>query len=77
MFKKNVGGVDRLLRIVVGLGLLAVFFVFPDAAWRYWALIGVVPLVTGLASTCPAYVLFGISTCPVAASGADDQTTSA
>ena len=58
MFKKNVGGIDRLLRIVVGVGLLALFFLFPEEPWRMWTLIGVVPLATGLFS-------FGISTCPV------------
>ena len=65
MFKKNVGGIDRLLRIVAGVGLLALFFLFPEEPWRVWTLIGVVPLATGLFSTCPAYSLFGISTCPV------------
>lgn len=64
MFKKNVGGIDRLLRIVVGVALLALFFLFPEEPWRVWTLIGVVPLTTGLFSTCPAYSLFGISSCP-------------
>ncbi|KJS16629.1 MAG: hypothetical protein VR78_07155 [Hoeflea sp. BRH_c9] len=65
MFKSNVGAADRILRIVVGLALLAVFFIYPDASWRYFALIGSVPLVTGLLGTCPLYSLFGMSTCPV------------
>lgn len=65
MFKTNVGGIDRVLRIVVGLVLLALFFLYPDASWRYFALIGIVPLATGLMSTCPLYSLFGMSTCPV------------
>ena len=65
MFKTNVGSVDRILRIVVGLALLAGFFTFPDSPWRYWMLIGIVPLATGLLRTCPAYSLFGISTCPM------------
>jgi hypothetical protein len=65
MFKSNVGGKDRVLRIVAGLVLLAVFFVYPDASWRYFALIGIVPLFTGLFGTCPLYSLFGMSTCPV------------
>lgn len=64
MFKSNVGAADRILRIVVGLALLAVFFIYPDASWRYFALIGSVPLVTGLLGTCPLYSLFGMSTCP-------------
>lgn len=64
MFKKNVGGIDRLLRIVVGVAVLALFFVFPEAPWRYWTLVGIVPLATGLFSTCPVYSLFGFNTCP-------------
>ncbi|OCW59122.1 YgaP family membrane protein [Hoeflea olei] len=64
MFKTNVGGIDRVLRIVVGLVLLALFFVYPDAPWRYYTLIGIVPLLTGLLSTCPLYSIIGVSTCP-------------
>jgi hypothetical protein len=65
MFTKNVGSVDRILRIVVGLVLLSLFFVYPGAPWRYFALIGIVPLATGLMSSCPLYSIFGISSCPV------------
>ncbi|MCA1968013.1 MULTISPECIES: YgaP family membrane protein [Ciceribacter] len=65
MFAKNVGSIDRILRIVVGLVVLSLFFIYPDASWRYWTLIGVVPLLTGLLSTCPLYSLFGMSTCPM------------
>lgn len=65
MFSKNVGGIDRILRIVVGVVLIALFFVFPEAGWRYWALIGIVPLVTGLFSTCPLYSILGLNTCPL------------
>ncbi|QLF70970.1 DUF2892 domain-containing protein [Peteryoungia desertarenae] len=64
MFAKNVGSVDRLLRIVAGLVLLSLFFIYPDASWRYFALIGIVPLATGLLSTCPLYSIIGINTCP-------------
>lgn len=57
---KNVGGIDRVARIVVGLGLigLAVFDVV--GAWGY---IGVLPLTTGALGWCPAYLPFGIKTC--------------
>lgn len=65
MFSKNVGGIDRVLRILVGIVLLAMFFLFPDASWRYWTLIGIVPLATGLLSTCPLYSIIGLNTCPV------------
>ena len=67
MFKTNVGGIDRVLRIIVGLALLAAFFLYPDASWRYWTLIGIIPLATGLLSTCPIYSILGLSTCPVKA----------
>lgn len=55
----NVGGIDRVLRIVVGLGLLSVVFVGPQTPWGW---IGVVPLLTALVGWCPAYTLFGWST---------------
>lgn len=63
MFKSNVGNVDRVLRVVVGLVLLVAFFMLPEAGYRWLLLIGIVPLVTGLIGSCPAYSLFGISTC--------------
>ena len=62
MFKVNVGGFDRLLRIVVGIALLALVFVGPKTLW---GLIGIVPLVTGIFKTCPLYNLLGINTCKV------------
>ena len=65
MFKTNVGGIDRVLRIVLGLALLAGFFLNADATYRWAYLIGIVPLFTGLFGTCPAYALLGFSTCPM------------
>lgn len=59
---KNVGGIDRVLRIVAGLVLLSLVFVL-DGDARWLGLIGVVPLFTGLTQWCPAYLPFGISTC--------------
>ena len=63
MFKTNVGGIDRVLRIVVGLGLLAAFFLFPASNLHWLFLIGIVPLATGLMGWCPAYSIFGMNTC--------------
>jgi hypothetical protein len=57
---KNVGGVDRAVRIVVGLGILSLAFVGPHTPWGY---LGLIPLVTGLIGWCPAYLPFGIKTC--------------
>ena len=65
MFKTNVGTLDRVLRIGLGLVLIALFFLKPDMPWRVALLIGIVPLATGLFSTCPLYSLLGLSTCPV------------
>ena len=65
MFKTNVGGLDRTLRIVAGLVLLALFLFGPGEGYRWFFLIGLVPLVTGLAGTCPLYSIFGLSTCPM------------
>lgn len=65
MFNSNVGSADRVVRVLIGVVLLAMFFMYPDASWRNWTLIGVVPLLTGLVGTCPLYSLLGLSTCPV------------
>ena len=59
---RNVGGIDRTLRIIVGLALI-VLAVTGTVGW--WGWIGVIPLATGLAGTCPAYRLLGMSSCPV------------
>lgn len=56
----NVGKIDRLLRIVLGLALLALMFVGPKT---WWGLIGLIPLITGLARFCPAYSIAGIDAC--------------
>ena len=62
---KNVGGIDRVLRIVVGLALIAGFFLNTDGAYRWAYLLGIIPLATGLLSSCPLYSIIGISTCVV------------
>lgn len=59
--KANVGGIDRALRIVLGLVLLSLVVVGPKTLW---GLVGLVPLATGLMRFCPVYPLLGISTCP-------------
>lgn len=64
MFTTNVGGLDRAIRIIAGLAILSLFFLYPDASWRYFALLGLVPLVTGAVGTCPIYSILGMSTCP-------------
>jgi len=59
---KNVGGIDKYLRIAVGAFLIALVFVGPQSPWGW---IGVVPLATGLLGFCPLYKLLGLNTCPV------------
>lgn len=65
MFKKNVGSLDRALRIIVGLALLAGFALNRDGAYSWLYLIGIIPLVTGLMSSCPLYTILGLRTCPL------------
>ncbi len=62
MFTRNLGTVDRAIRIVAGLAILALVFVGPTTPWGW---LGVVPLLTGLIGFCPAYCPLGISTCPL------------
>ena len=57
--KKNVGGIDRLIRILAGVALI----LWAVLGGPIWAWIGVLPLATGALSWCPAYSLVGIKTC--------------
>ena len=57
---RNIGQTDRVLRIIVGLVLLALVFVGPKTPLGWF---GIVPLLTGLTGYCPLYSLIGISTC--------------
>lgn len=60
MFKKNIGPVDRTIRILVGVLLIALTLMGNIGAWGW---IGVVPLLTGLVSSCGLYSILGINTC--------------
>lgn len=62
LFVRNEGTLDRALRITIGLGLISLAFIGPKTPLGF---IGLVPLATGLLGSCPAYTLFGISTCPM------------
>ena len=53
--------IERVLRVLLGLGVLSLAFVGPKTAWGY---LGIVPLATGLLGSCPLYTIFGFSTCP-------------
>jgi len=56
---KNVGGIDKIARIVLGLVLLALVFVGPQTPWGW---VGIIPLATGLMGFCPLYPLVGLNT---------------
>ncbi len=57
---RNVGTVDRVLRVVVGLLLIALVFWGPQTNWGW---LGLIPLISGLVGTCPVYRMLGLSTC--------------
>lgn len=62
IFPRKEHAAERVVRVVLGLGILALAFVGPKTAWGF---IGVVPLVTGLLGSCPLFMLFGSRTCRV------------
>ncbi len=59
----NVGSLDRLIRVIIGLALLFLLF-FIEGNLKWLGLIGLVPLFTAAVKWCPLYTLFGIRTCP-------------
>lgn len=63
----NVGSIDRVARIIVGILLLAfaIPLGFPQTGWNWVGWIGIVPIATAVFGYCPAYSLFGFSSCPV------------
>lgn len=63
MLKKNIGSIDRILRVIIGAALLIAYFVMENAS--PFLLIGIIPLATGLLSSCPLYSILGIKTCPM------------
>lgn len=62
LLSKNVGTIDRTLRVLLGLALLSLTLFGPKTLW---GLVGLVPLLTGLVGSCPLYSLLGLRTCPV------------
>jgi Protein of unknown function (DUF2892) len=60
--KSNVGGIDRVLRIIVGAALVVLAATGTVGAWGY---VGLLPLLTGLMGWCGLYTLLGKSTCPM------------
>ena len=64
--KVNEGTIDRTLRVVAGLALIAWATMFGGPVWAW---IGIVPLATGALGNCPLYSLIGINTCPLKSGG--------
>jgi len=60
--KINEGNIDRVLRIIVGIALIAMVFVGPQTIWGW---VGIVPFITGVIGICPLYSVLGINTCPI------------
>ena len=58
--KKNIHPLERVARVVAGLGLISMTLVGPQSLWF---LLGIVPVLTGLSGWCPPYQILGISTC--------------
>ena len=57
--KCNVGGADRMIRIIAGVVIILLGFYFQS----WWGAVGIVPILTGTFRWCPAYIPFGFSTC--------------
>jgi Protein of unknown function (DUF2892) len=57
---RNIGSIDRALRVLVGLGAISLVFIGPQTPWGW---LGVVPLATALLGWCPPYALLGVNTC--------------
>ena len=60
----NIGTIDRIMRIVAGIALIAfaLGYIFPGTSWHWVGWIGALPILTAIFSTCPAYSLLGCST---------------
>jgi polyferredoxin len=63
----NMGTIDRTVRLIAGIGLIAfaLGYIAPGTGWNWAGWIGVVPVLTALMGNCPAYSLLGVSTCAV------------
>ena len=65
LLPRNESTVDRVVRAVLGLGLLSLLAIGPVPGWGLIGLVGLVPLVTAALGSCPVYTLLGISSCPM------------
>jgi hypothetical protein len=67
MFKINEGSADRVIRVVLGIVLLALYFMGTVTGTLGWValVVGIIALATGVVGFCPLYAVLGLSTCPV------------
>lgn len=65
----NVGTTDRIIRVIAGAALIAfaLGYIFPATGWNWIGWMGVIPILTAVFGTCPAYTMLGMSTCPAKA----------
>jgi len=61
---KNIGNIDKVLRLLIGIIGISLVFFGPQTVWGW---IGLVPLLTGAISFCPLYKILGLNTCPIKA----------
>ncbi len=71
--KINEGAVDRIIRVIVGIALIALVFYGPQTPWGW---IGLIPLITGIVGICPLYAILGINTCKSCGDDSGHQATS-
>jgi hypothetical protein len=62
LLPRNEHNVERIIRVLVGAGVLSLAFIGPATPWGW---LGLIPIATGLIGSCPLYTLFGFSTCPM------------
>lgn len=62
LLPRNEHNVERILRVLIGVGVLSLAFIGPATPWGW---LGLIPIATGLVGSCPLYTLFGFSTCPL------------
>ena len=67
--RTNIGAIERIVRLVVGLTLIAyaIPIGFPQTGWNSWGWIGVIPILTAIFGLCPLYSILGVSTVPTKA----------
>ncbi|MHB0889047.1 YgaP family membrane protein [Acidithiobacillus sp.] len=69
----NEGKTDRIIRVIIGLLIILVLGIALPGTEKWWALVGLIPLITGIIGFCGLYAMFGIKTCPLKAGNKPSQ----